>query len=518
MRPLAHSGNMSDMELTAPPLPEQSSLEAARDRIANRFGLVPSFFMMARAEPPIVDAMAGLAEFAYLDSPLPTLFKERLFTYVSRFCGVPYCLARHCAFLFGLGNVAGDPSCKGISVDDAVAMLRTPFPDAQQRDTLLAQLRGVGSEIERWPEPRSALEDTLFFAAAVCFVMPQAHKPLLTELERVLGARRYNYLMLFLGFIKFAHFWTESHPQLAVEDDIENLLSEQLTLAQWVTNYPEEVDREIAIAKAELRELEHLREQAERSQHHVAELQQEVAVQTRAAQLAEAESRAKATFMATVSHELRTPLNAVIGYAELLEGGLGGQLEAKAAGYIARIKATARHQQQIIDEILSFSRLDAGRESVHIEVVSLTDIRDEVFAVIAPLAEARGLAFATNFADAPAEFRTDPRKLRQVLLNLLGNAVKFTPKGGVTLTVNGLEDSLAFTVADTGPGIEPADRERIFEPFTQLDQTKTREFGGTGLGLAITKRLVALLDGDIRVDATRGSGSTFVVTLPYRSE
>jgi signal transduction histidine kinase len=113
-------------------------------------------------------------------------------------------------------------------------------------------------------------------------------------------------------------------------------------------------------------------------------------------------------------------------------------------------------------------------------------------------------------------FTTDPRKLRQVLLNLLGNAVKFTPVGAVTLTVVESGDSLAFSVTDTGPGIRSAHYERIFEPFTQLDQTATREHGGTGLGLAITKRLVALLGGTIRVDAKEGSGATFVVTLPYR--
>ena len=495
---------------------EPTALQAVRARIAARFGLVPSFFMMASTEPPIVEAMFGLAEFAYFDSPLPPLFKERLFTYVSRFCTVPYCMVRHCAFLVGCGNVAGQPRVDGISVEDAVAMLRTPFPDAERRNRLLAQLRAVGGELERWPDPRSDLEDAIFFAAAVAFVMPQEHKPLLAELERVLGADDYNYLTLFLGFIRFAHFWTESHQQLRVEDDIEQLLAEQRTLAQWVIDYPDQVETELARVKAELRELDVLRARAEQSESAIVELRQEVAVQTRAAELAEAESRAKATFMATISHELRTPLNAVIGYAGLLESGLGGELEDKAADYVGRIKASARHQQQIIDEILSFSRLDAGRETVHAEVVSLADIRDEVCGVIAPLAEGRGLAFTANFADAPAMFTTDPRKLRQVLLNLLGNAVKFTPLGAVTLTVMELGDSLAFSVTDTGPGIRSDDRERIFDAVHSAGSTSTREHGGTGLGLAITRRLVTLLDGDIRVDAKEGNGSTFVVTLPYR--
>ena len=126
------------MQSTEPLSSSAPALEAVRARIAERFGLVPSFFMMAQSEPRIVEAMFAMAEFTYLDSPLPTLFKERLFTYVSRFCAVPYCMVRHCAFLLGCGNVAGDPQVQGISVDDAVAMLRTPFPDATQRDRLFA--------------------------------------------------------------------------------------------------------------------------------------------------------------------------------------------------------------------------------------------------------------------------------------------------------------------------------------------------------------------------------------------
>ena len=504
------------MGMAAPGSVDSRALEAVRARIADRFGLVPSFFMMARAEPAIVEAMFGLVEFAYFDSPLPPLFKERLFTYVSRFCRVPYCMARHCAFLLGCGNVSGDPDTDGITVEQAVALLRTPFPDAARREALLRKLHAAPSELDQWPDPKSDLADTIFFAAAVAFVMPREHKPLLAQLERALGARRFNYLMLFLGFIRFAHFWTESHQELRLEDDIETLLDQQRTLAEWVAAYPEDVDVEIAHARAELRELERLRERTEQSESAVAGLQHEVAIQTRAALTAQAESLAKATFMATISHELRTPLNAVIGYTELLEAGLGGKLEEMAKRYVARIKATARHQQQIIDEILSFSRLEAGRETVHDEVVSLEELRDEVCAVIAPLADARGLAFTANFIDAPDEFTTDPRKLRQILLNLLGNAVKFTPAGGVALTVRQSGDSLTFTVDDTGPGIGSADHERIFEAFTQLDETATRQQGGTGLGLAITKRLVALLNGAIRVDAREGNGSSFVVTLPSR--
>jgi signal transduction histidine kinase len=488
---------------------EPVALAAVRARIADRFGLVPSFFMMARAEPPIVESMFSMVEFTYFDSPLPALFKERLFVYVSRFCAVPYCMARHCGFLVGSGNVAGDPDAEGISMPQAVALLKTPFPDAAGRDELLLALRAVPGELERWPSSSSALSETLLFAAAVVFVMPQEHKPLLAELERVLGARYYNYLMLFLGFIRFAHFWTESHPQLRIEDDLDELLSEQRALAEWVTCYSAQVEKEVAQAKAELRDLELLR-------GDVVALREEVTARTRDAQVALADSRAKAAFVTTLSHELRTPLNAVVGYTELLEAGLGGALDEKGMTYLARIKATARQQQHIIEEILSFARLEGGRETVRTAVVSMDALVDELHAVIVPLANARGLTFTTKMADAPAEFSADPGKVRQILLNLLGNAVKFTPAGAVELSVEELRDALVFSVTDTGPGIRPEDRERVFEPFTQLDEGKTRAYGGTGLGLAITKRLVELLHGDIHTHARDGGGSIFVVALPYQ--
>ena len=489
---------------------QPAALAAIRARIAARFGLVPSFFMMAHAEPPIVESMFSMVEFTYFDAPLPSLWKERLFVYVSRFCAVPYCMARHCGFLVGAGNVAGNPDSEGISLAEAVELLKTPFPNAAARDDLLLILRAIPDALEDWPDPKSGLSETLLFAAAVVFVMPQEHLTLLAELERVLGARYYNYLMLFLGFIRFAHFWTESHPGLRVEDDLNQLLSEQRALAEWVTEYAVQVESEVLHAKAELRELR-LRAQTEKD---VVALREELTARTRDAQVAMAESRAKATFMSTLSHELRTPLNAVVGYTELLEAGLGGALDEKGIAYLARIKATARQQQQIIEEVLSFARLEGGRETVRTESVSMDALLDDLRAVITPLVESRGLTFTTRVATAPARFTTDSGKLRQILLNLLGNAVKFTPAGAIELSVAKPDGVLVFSVADTGSGIRPEDRERIFEPFTQLEEGKTAEHGGTGLGLAITKRLVELLRGHIRVEARDGGGSTFVVTLP----
>jgi signal transduction histidine kinase len=276
------------------------------------------------------------------------------------------------------------------------------------------------------------------------------------------------------------------------------------------------VEHEVAHAKAELRELELLRARAAKSEKDMDDLRKEVTARTRDAQAALEESRAKAAFVTTLSHELRTPLNAVVGYTELLEAGLGGALDDNGMMYLARIKATARQQQQIIEEILSFARLEGGREIVRSEVVSIDVLVHDLHAVIMPLASARGLTFTTKLANAPAGFTADSGKVRQILLNLLGNAVKFTPAGSVELSVEEQRDAIVFSVTDTGPGIRLEDRERIFEPFTQVDETKTRQYGGTGLGLAITKRLVELLHGDICAQAGDGGGSIFVVALPYQ--
>lgn len=504
--------------MTAASTAFREDLEAVRVRIAERFGLVPSFFMLAREEPPIMDALFRMAEFAYFDSPLPALFKERLFTYVSRFCPVPYCMARHCGFLLGRGRVAGQAGVGGISPEAAVAMLAQPFPDAAAREGLLAYLRDLPEDLPEWPEPESEAEDALFQAAAVAFVMPHRQRPLLRELERVLGARRYNYLMILLAFVRFAHYWTEVHPALRTEDDIEQLLAEQRALAEWIGRYEEVVQAELGQqVQIELQELETLRARTRALEATQVELRREVDARIREAEAAEAASLAKSGFMATVSHELRTPLNAILGYVDLLEAGVAGDLGERAASYLGRIKATARHQQQIVEEILTFSRLEAGRETMVTAPVSLAELRDEIVAIISPLAEGRGLDFDADFREAPRVMHTDPGKLRQIVLNLLGNAAKFTERGYVRLTVERQEDGVTFVVADSGPGIREEDRARIFEPFTQGDESRTRVHGGTGLGLAITKRLVRLLGGTLDLHTVLGRGTTFIVRIPESS-
>jgi PAS domain S-box-containing protein len=224
--------------------------------------------------------------------------------------------------------------------------------------------------------------------------------------------------------------------------------------------------------------------------------------------------RTRRDFMATISHELRTPLNAIIGYADLLVEGVPVAVPESARKHAARIRLGADHLLRLIEEILTFSSLEAGRQRAIIEELDTRRLIDELQAVIEPLAEQRGLAFRIDTGAAPATLHTDPNRLRQILLNLLANAVKFTDDGHIELVVAQTGDSVVFHVRDTGIGIRAEEQRFLFEPFWQADQTHTRRMQGAGLGLAIADRLTALLGGAITVTSTLGEGTEFRLQLP----
>ncbi len=225
-------------------------------------------------------------------------------------------------------------------------------------------------------------------------------------------------------------------------------------------------------------------------------------------------NRARSTFMATVSHELRTPLNAVIGYADLLTEGVPEPIGHGALQQVHRIRMAARHLLQLIEEVLTFSRLEAGRERVNVEEIEISRLIEEVRAVAEPLAAHAGLAFAIEVPADVQALRTDPRKLRQVLLNLLGNAIKFTDEGDVRLAVAQEGSEVRFVVSDTGIGISEADLEQLCDPFWQADGSHTRQAQGSGLGLTISERFAQLLGGTLEVVSEVGAGSTFTLRVP----
>jgi len=229
-------------------------------------------------------------------------------------------------------------------------------------------------------------------------------------------------------------------------------------------------------------------------------------------------NRAKAEFLAVVSHELRTPLNAILGYTELLLLGVPQPLPGDLRGHAGRIETSARHLLRIIEQILAFSRLEAGREEVHPEPVELVELVAETAALMQPLGEQKSLRFVLELPEAPLAMVSDSGKLRQILLNLLSNAVKFTESGVVGVSLREAGGGVELAVRDTGPGIAPAHLERVFEPFWQADGSRTRQAGGTGLGLSVTRRLAELLGGSVTAESAPGQGTTFRVRLPVERE
>lgn len=247
--------------------------------------------------------------------------------------------------------------------------------------------------------------------------------------------------------------------------------------------------------------------------------QAEIAMQQAEAAKNEAESAngAKSDFLAVMSHELRTPLAAIMGYQELLADGITGPVNDGQAQQLGRIKSSARHLLSLIDEILTFTRLDAGREVVQEEEVELAQSLHDAIEIVEPMAEAKKLDIRITSPGPGVCIYTDPTKLRQILVNLLSNAVKFTETGHVSLDAQVAGDEAVFTVRDTGIGIAPEHINRIFDPFWQVEQKATRRAAGTGLGLTVSKRLANLLGGDVSVASTVGEGTTFTVSLPVRA-
>jgi two-component system sensor histidine kinase UhpB len=232
------------------------------NRVEQRFGVLPNFFRLAPETPEIVEKLWGFAQAAYLDNPLPSVFKERLFVHLSRFCAVRYCIARHVGFLVGLGRPAGDPTVRTQSITDVVKLLRRPFPRGQELQSRLSLCAACPAPIVDMPMADTQMEDAIFVLAGHVFLKTSDHLRCLGALARLFGAARLQYLLLFLAFVRAAHYWTETHPEIALEDDINKLLATHEALADCILNDPEARD---TISQSLLDELPTLRLKADKA-------------------------------------------------------------------------------------------------------------------------------------------------------------------------------------------------------------------------------------------------------------
>jgi signal transduction histidine kinase len=225
-------------------------------------------------------------------------------------------------------------------------------------------------------------------------------------------------------------------------------------------------------------------------------------------------SETKSDFLAVMSHELRTPLNAIIGYSDLLLMGVPNGVPDAARRQIERIRSASTSLLHLVEEVLSFSRVEAGKEDIRISPVELGSVLRDCVAMIEPLASEKGLDLDIDVPESPLKVVSDERKIRQILTNLLSNAVKFTEAGSVEVSARATDGDVEIAVRDTGIGISADNLDRIFDPFWQVEQSATRRFGGTGLGLGVARKLAKLLEGRLEVQSEVGKGSVFTLVLP----
>jgi PAS domain S-box-containing protein len=258
----------------------------------------------------------------------------------------------------------------------------------------------------------------------------------------------------------------------------------------------------------------HSEELREKVQEATAELAEQNELLRRQALELEQASAMKSQFLANVSHELRTPLNAIIGYTHLLLDGVSGELSGGQRDKLSRVDSNAQHLLAVINDLLDIARIESGKMPVHLEVLRLPELIHEVMAEVEPLIARTRLEVSYRVPDGTPEVESDRKKVKQILLNLLSNSLKFTPQGSVSIDVRTTIRRVSIAVSDTGIGISEEAQKRLFEAFGQPDSSYARKAGGTGLGLSICRRLASLLGGDILVKSRLGEGSTFTLVLP----
>jgi signal transduction histidine kinase len=228
-------------------------------------------------------------------------------------------------------------------------------------------------------------------------------------------------------------------------------------------------------------------------------------IEEKSREVAEA-SKHKSQFLANMSHELRTPLNAILGYTELILDSIYGEAPEKMRDVLERVQTNGKHLLGLINDVLDLSKIEAGQVTLSLADYSLADLIQGVYVAVEPLAAQKNLALTTNIASGLPVGHGDERRLAQVLLNLVGNAIKFTEAGEVAIEASCSDGSFRIAVRDSGPGISVADQAKIFEEFQQVDNTLTRAKGGSGLGLAISKRIIEMHGGRILVESGRQRG------------
>ena len=476
--------------------------------VRDRFGVLPNFFRLAPGTPEITANLWGMARFAYLDNPLPSLFKERLFVYLSRFCEIRYCIVRHVGFLVGLGRPSGDPECPPETVARVVQLISRPLPRGDALELYLPLLE-MDIAPSAPPESGTPVEEAVFACAAHVFLQTPQQARCLEALRRAFGETVLQHLLLFLTFVRAAHYWTRIHPELVFEDDVREMLATHSALAEAALNDPEastcDATQTVLDELQSLRRELALREEMERARIERA------AAEARAAELCEADRR-KAEFLAMLAHELRNPLAPIRNSLQIMRLTGGGDGVFGAAFEMLERQVT--QMVRLIDDLLDVNRINRGHVELRREPVELSSVVGHAIEPIRPLLESMGHRLTVNLPPDPVHLDADPARLTQIVGNLLHNACKFTERGGhIELACEKRDGRVEIRVRDNGVGIAPEQLPGVFDLFTQVDRSRSQ--GGLGVGLSLVKNLVEMHGGTVEARSEGvGRGSEFIVRLP----
>jgi two-component sensor histidine kinase len=443
--------------------------------VAARFGLVPNFFRSAPDAPFVIRELWMFAKSAYLDNPIPSLFKERLFVYLSRFCEVRYCVTRHCGFLLGLGRASGDPNAPAMTISQVIRLLQRPVPTDEKTSGALARLEAIAEPID-WPLPETSHDDDLFAGATLLFLQPARAVRAKRALRVALGGEKFELLVAFLTFIRAAHYWTLMHPDLAPEDDIEELLREHEELARVLLTDPEAGQCEMGVRLFE--ELESLRDLNERQ-----ELE-------KAKRALEESGRQKDLLMKEVDHRVKNSLQ-IVSSLLYLQAKTAGPAASQFNDAAARVAAIAAVHQQL-------HRFDAvGTVALDRYII---DLCEQITAASSGPDQMWPLVVDTD----PLVISTDAAVPLALIVNeLITNAIQHSGPVGEGGSVHVLlkDDAETFSISVSDPGKGPViDAQpttglgtRIIDALArQISATVTKERLAAGYKVTVTVPRVAV--------------------------
>lgn len=475
------------------------------NEVHDRFGVVPNFFCLASESPEITQSLWGFAKLGYLDNPLPSLFKERLFVYMSRFCNVRYCIARHVGFLIGYGRPAGDQSCRIETVDQAVRLTRRTLPRGEDIRPFIESLEALTTPLPNLPDSDTLTEEAIFACATHVFLQTPQAPNCLDTLQDVFGADLFEHLLVFLTFVRTAHFWTKIHPELSFEEDLKELFAIHEELAECVLHDPEaktsESTQGLLDELAMLRREHALWEEVQRMNQTLLET-----------------DRQKDEFLATLAHELRNPLAPIRSGLELMK------MVKDDPTMLEEVRCTMEQQTKqltrLVDDLMDVSRITNGKLHLQKSRVELTEVVQSAVDATNPMIKDANHELIVTIPDVPIFLNADPHRLTQVISNLLNNAAKYTPEGGrLLLTAECDGSEVVFLVEDNGIGIPTEMHAQIFNMFSQIERPTDQIQQGLGVGLTLVKSLIEMHDGTVSVHSDgENQGCVFRISLPILIE